>query len=124
MNTHSINLLTIINLVSNIVIGSSIFMFIISVFGRSNHPIWNNKYEAYVAKIGLGISGCGALMNALTFSTPVASEIILNVGMALNFCWLSLWQYRQMKEDKQKPKPRLSPKKKPNTIANKRSKIK
>lgn len=77
-------------------------MFIISVFGNSKHPIWNSAYQAYVAKIGLCISGCGALLNVLNLSTPNLTEIVLNVGLSLNFGWLSWWQYIQTQKEKQK----------------------
>jgi len=75
-------------------------LFILSVFGRSDHQIWKYKQRAYLAKIGLGISGCGALLNILTLSTPAPTEIVLNIGLSLNFCWLSLWQYTELKEAK------------------------
>jgi len=77
-------------------------MFILSVFGRADHPIWQTKFKAYLAKIGLCISGCGALANILTLSTPNPTEIILNVGLSLNFAWLSLWQYSEYKKQKAK----------------------
>jgi hypothetical protein len=92
------NILTIINLVSNIIICSSVFMFIISVFGRADHPIWETKWKAYLAKVGLCISGCGALLNIVNLSTPILSEIVLNVGLSLNFLWISLWQYHEMRK--------------------------
>jgi hypothetical protein len=90
--------LTVINLISNGIIGTSIMLFIISVFGRADHPIWENKYRAYLAKVGLGISGCGALLNVLNLSTPNVTEIVLNIGLSLNFCWLSWWQYAESKK--------------------------
>lgn len=93
--------LTLINLISNVIIGTSIMLFIISVFGRADHPIWENKYRAYLAKVGLGISGCGALLNVLNLSTPNITEIVLNIGLSLNFCWLSWWQYSESKQRKE-----------------------
>lgn len=94
------SILTFINLISNAIIGTSIMLFIISVFGRADHPIWENKYRAYLAKVGLGISGCGALLNILSLSTPNITEIVLNIGLSLNFCWLSWWQYAESKRKK------------------------
>jgi hypothetical protein len=87
------NILTVINAISNLIIFASTFMFIISVFGKSDHPIWDTKWKAYLAKVGLCISGCGAFLNLLTLSTPNVTEIVLNIGLSLNFCWLSLWQF-------------------------------
>lgn len=97
--------LTIINLVSNLIIFTSVFMFIISVFGRADHPIWETKWKAYLAKVGLCISGCGALLNMIHLSTPILSEIVLNVGLSLNFLWISIWQLHEVKKAKAKKKP-------------------
>lgn len=93
-------LLTFINLVSNVIIFTSVFMFIISVFGRADHPIWETKWKAYLAKVGLCISGCGALLNVINLSTPILSEIVLNVGLSLNFLWISVWQFHEVKKAK------------------------
>jgi hypothetical protein len=101
------SILTLINLTSNIIICTSTMLFIISVFGRADHPIWEHKYRAYLAKIGLGISGCGALLNILNLSTPNITEIVLNVGLSLNFCWLSWWQFSESKKTKTSPKPTI-----------------
>lgn len=75
-------------------------MFIISVFGRADHPIWETKWKAYLAKVGLCISGCGALLNMINLSTPILSEIVLNVGLSLNFLWISAWQFHEAKKKK------------------------
>lgn len=99
------SLFTIINIVTNSIIGMSIMLFIISVFGRADHPIWDHKYRAYLAKIGLGITGCGAVATVLLSLThPFESDVIVkagifqHVGLALNFCWLSWWQYAETKK--------------------------
>lgn len=97
------SILTFINLLSNLIISTSVFMFIISVFGRADHPIWETKWKAYLAKIGLCISGCGALLNMIHLSTPVLSEIVLNVGLSLNFLWISIWQIHETKKKLVKP---------------------
>lgn len=96
------NILTIINLVSNLIIFSSVFMFVISVFGRADHSIWETKWKAYLAKVGLCISGCGALLNVINLSTPILSEIVLNVGLSLNFLWISVWQFCEVKKTNKK----------------------
>lgn len=96
------NALTVINFVSNLIIFTSVFMFIISVFGRADHPIWEAKWKAYLAKVGLCISGCGALLNMINLSTPVVSEIVLNVGLSFNFLWISIWQLNEVKKIKAK----------------------
>lgn len=98
------NVLTIINLASNLIIFTSVFMFIISVFGRADHPIWETKWKAYLAKVGLCVSGCGALLNVINLSTPILSEIVLNVGLSLNFLWISAWQLHEVKKANSKKK--------------------
>ena len=105
--------LTILNAVTNSIIGMSIMLFIISMFGRADHPIWENKYRAYLAKIGLGITGCGALASVLlSLTNPPESDVLFktglfqHVGLALNFCWLSWWQYAETKKVQQAPKTR------------------
>ena len=102
------SLLTVINVASNAVIGMAIILFIISVFGRPDHPVWEFKLKAYLCKIGLGICGCGALLNVLTLSTPPPTEVILNVGLAMNFTWLALWQHSEtVKHKTQHLKPKI-----------------
>jgi hypothetical protein len=102
------DILTFVNLVTNGIIGVSIMLFIISVFGRADHPLWENKYRAYLAKVGLGITGCGAVANVLlSITNPPESDILFkaalfqHVGLSLNFCWLSWWQFSETKKIKQ-----------------------
>jgi hypothetical protein len=85
-------------------------LFIISVFGRADHPLWENKYRAYLAKVGLGITGCGAVASVLlSLTNPPESDILFkaalfqHVGLSLNFCWLSWWQFSESKKIKQVP---------------------
>ena len=99
------NVLTLINVVTNSVIGTSIMLFIISVFGCADHPIWEHKYRAYLAKIGLGITGCGAIAAVLlSLTNPPEADILFKVsifqhiGLTLNFCWLSWWQYAESRK--------------------------
>jgi hypothetical protein len=102
------DILTFINLITNSIIGVSIMLFIISVFGRADHPLWENKYRAYLAKVGLGITGCGAVANVLlSMTNPPDSDILFkaalfqHVGLSLNFCWLSWWQFSETQKSKQ-----------------------
>lgn len=111
------DILTFVNLITNSIIGVSIMLFIISVFGRADHPIWENKYRAYLAKVGLGITGCGAVANILlSITNPPESDILFkaalfqHIGLSLNFCWLSWWQFSETQKSKQvavKPEPVL-----------------
>lgn len=91
-------------------------MFVISVFGKADHVIWETKWKAYLAKVGLCISGCGALLNMLTFSTPNITEIVLNIGLSLNFAWISIWQYTETHKSKFKEKEQRAAKRKKRTL--------
>lgn len=102
------DILTFVNLVTNSIIGVSIMLFIISVFGRADHPLWEHKYRAYLAKVGLGITGCGAVANILlSMTNPPESDILFkaalfqHIGLSLNFCWLSWWQFSETQKSKQ-----------------------
>jgi hypothetical protein len=102
------DILTFVNLITNSIIGVSIMLFIISVFGRADHPLWENKYRAYLAKVGLGITGCGAVANILlSITNPPESDILFkaalfqHIGLSLNFCWLSWWQFSETQKSKQ-----------------------
>lgn len=85
-----------INLIANIVVMISVTFFIIGVFGRRSHtiekmPIW----EQYFLKVALSTLAAGSFLNVLTFSTPHATEVILNAGVALLFAWAAWfhWKY-------------------------------
>jgi hypothetical protein len=93
-----INLLTLINAISNCTIAMSAIGLLIHIFGDPDNLIWNNKLQAWLAKFGLSVIICGAVSNVLTLNTPVKTEIILNCGMSITFFWLSLWQYEQFTE--------------------------
>ena len=86
---------TATNLVSNCTIAFSSAALLIHIFGDPDNSIWNNNIKAYLAKFGLSITTCGAILNMLTLSTPNRTEIILNVGMSMTFFWLSWWQWEQ-----------------------------
>lgn len=94
------NIYTTINLVSNIIMGISAGLFLITVFGNPQDPMWDSPTKAWLTKLGLTITSCGAILNVLTFSTPPPTEIILNCGLSLTFCRLSLWQWETIKTQK------------------------
>ena len=94
------NVYTTINLVSNTIMGTSAGLFLITVFGNPQNPIWNSPLRAWLTKLGLAITSCGAILNVLTLSTPAPTEILLNCGLSLTFCRLSLWQWETTKQQK------------------------
>lgn len=89
--------LTIINAIANSTLAISAIGLLIHIFGDPTNPIWNNKIKAWLAKIGLTTTICGAVANILTLSTPANTEVILNCGLSFTFFWLSWWQYEQFK---------------------------
>lgn len=94
------NIYTIINILSNCTIAFSALGLLIHIFGDPDNSIWDNKIKAWLAKFGLTVTICGAVLNVLYLSTPNQTEILLNVGMSLTFFWLSWWQWEQFQEIK------------------------
>lgn len=113
------NYFTLINVVTNCMTAISSGALLIHVFGDPDNAIWNNKFKAWLAKIGLSVTTSGAIFNALTLSNPGASEVLLNVGISLTFCWLSWWQWDQFQAMKHaavelsRKRKRVSKQKKP-----------
>ena len=101
MNTIQHDTLNIINLICNFLLSGSIILFIISVFGRAEHFIWENKYRAYLAKFGLGFTACGALLHVTSTTIPTINDVIFNAALAFNFCWLAWWQVKAAKYEKE-----------------------
>ena len=87
-----------INAVANCTTAVSALALLIHIFGDPDNEIWNNRIKAWLAKIGLSITTCGAISNAITLSDPPATEIVLNCGIAITLFWLSWWQWELFKE--------------------------
>jgi len=84
----------LINFVSNLILTLSFTGFIIFVFGRKNGKLNDMPwYKSLPVKGGLGLCTAGALFNALTFSTPDWSQVILNMGLAAVFAWAAYFHY-------------------------------
>lgn len=98
---NELEFLTIINLTCNILLSTSIILFIISVFGRPDHFIWENKYRAYMAKFGLGFIACGALLRVTSTTIPTINDVVFDAALAFNFCWLAWWQSKAAKYEKE-----------------------
>lgn len=101
MNQIDLNFLISLNVVCNLLLSFSIILFIISVFGRSEHFIWENKYRSYMAKFGLGFTACGALLHVTSSTIPTINDVIFNAALAFNFCWLAWWQSKAAKYEKE-----------------------
>lgn len=89
---------TIINAVANSTLAFSALGLIIHILGDPDNSVWDNKIKAYLAKVGLSVTVCGAVANVVTLSTPPVSEVVLNCGLSITFFWLSWWQWEMFKE--------------------------
>ena len=83
-----------LNFMASLVLTFSFTAFIIFVFGRTSSklhslPFWKTIF----VKTALAFCTAGALLNALTFSDPPWSEVILNVGLALLFSWAASFHF-------------------------------
>ena len=91
------NLFTIINVITNCTTAISCIALLVHIFGDPTNPIWDNKIKAWLAKIGLSITICGAISNAVTLTTPPPTQVLLDCGISLTLCWLSWWQWELFK---------------------------
>jgi protein-S-isoprenylcysteine O-methyltransferase Ste14 len=83
-----------INFVSSLVLTFAFTAFIIFIFGRESSKL--NKlsfWNSICVKIALALCTAGALFNALTYSNPPWSEVILNIGLAILFTWASWFHF-------------------------------
>jgi drug/metabolite transporter (DMT)-like permease len=83
---------TLINFVANLILTFSFTAFIIFIFGRPNSKLntmpW---YKTFLVKFGLCFCTAGALLNALSFSNPSLTQLILNCGLAIVFLGLLIF---------------------------------
>ena len=92
---------TLINAVANSTLAFSALGLLVHIFGDPDNSVWDNNIKAYLAKIGLSVTICGAIANVMTLSTPPVSEVVLNCGISITFFWLSWWQWEMFKEMQQ-----------------------
>lgn len=93
---------TILNLISNAFTSFSAFTMLINIFGDPSNKVWQNPIKAWIAKLGLTTTTCGALWNICILSTPNFSEILLNIGISVSLFLLSWWQWENFKENKKR----------------------
>jgi hypothetical protein len=89
---------TVINVIANCTTAFSALGLLIHIFGDPDNTVWDNKVKAWLAKLGLTVTTCGAISNVLTLSTPPITEVILNCGISITFFWLNWWQWEMFKE--------------------------
>ena len=83
---------TAINATANGILAVSALHLVFRVFGHAESAIWKRPWAAILCKAATTVTVCGALWNLLTLSSPAASEVMLNIGIAGNFVWLSFYQ--------------------------------
>ena len=84
---------TLINVTANAVLAASALHLVFRVFGHPESAIWQKPWAAVLCKVATTVTVCGALWNVLTLSSPAASEVMLNIGIAGNFVWISLYHH-------------------------------
>jgi hypothetical protein len=103
--------LTIVNAIANCTTAFSALGLLIHIFGDPGNAVWDNKIKAWLSKLGLSITICGAIANILTLNSPPVTEVILNCGISITFFWLNWWQWEMFKEMQRKhsesKKPRV-----------------
>jgi len=90
---------TIINMIANGVLAAGVSCFMILLYRTDGvakrWPMTGN----IMLRLSLTAVAAGALFNCLTASTPPASEILLNCGLAGLFCWAVVFHSKLIKKD-------------------------
>lgn len=95
-------ILTLINLVSNIILSYSLIMFYLYLFGDNDKIVHKWTFVGHwTLKIGIIIMIIGTLFNILTFDSPSLSQLFLNIGLSMTFVWVYLF-HKQLFESKLK----------------------
>jgi len=83
-----------LNFSASIVLSLALGAFLIFVFGRDN-SLANRlpKHKTWMLKTGMSMCSAGALLNAITFSNPAWSEVLLNAGLCTVFAWAAWFHY-------------------------------
>jgi len=99
-----------INVAANVLLVGSTFHMIMKVFGDPESVIYKRPWGAIACKAAMCVTLCGALANIATLSTPSWTECMLNVGVSLNFLWISYFIESKPTVNRPKvPDPTLSP---------------
>ena len=91
---------TLINAIASGIIAVSITGFIAMLQAEGNPVSTLPFLLRNWIKVSLAVVAAGALMNVLSLSTPPASEIVLNCGLAGLFSWAFFWHRIKWKQVK------------------------
>jgi hypothetical protein len=100
-------LATAINATANGILAVSALHLVFRVFGHPESAIWRRQWAAVLCKAATTVTVCGALWNLLTLSSPAASEVMLNIGISLNFLWISFFYDRPSSSKHSRPSSKI-----------------
>jgi hypothetical protein len=98
---------TAINATANGILAVSALHLVFRVFGHPESAIWRKPWAAMLCKGATTVTVCGALWNLLTLSSPAASEVLLNIGIAANFVWISFFYDRPTRTQHSRPSSKV-----------------
>lgn len=78
-----------LNALANSVLAASAVHLWLKVFGHSDSQIYRHAYAAPLCKLATTVTICGAVANIFAHQEPPITEFVLNIGVALNYVWLS-----------------------------------
>lgn len=81
--------LIVLNALANSVLAASAIHLWLRVFGHSDSQIYRHPYAAPLCKLATTVTICGAVANIFAHQEPPITEFVLNIGVALNYTWLS-----------------------------------
>jgi len=112
------------NFAANIVCCFSFGMFIVFLYGRENSLVYRMKNtRTFLLRLALSLTCAATLLNAVTFSNPAWTEVMLNIGLALLFVWAAWFHYfkfvkPKVEEPKKKTNKITKPKRKKSAVYN------
>ena len=98
---------TLINATANGILAVSALHLVFRVFGHPESAIWRKPWAAMLCKGATTVTVCGAFWNLLTLSSPAASEVLLNIGIAANFVWISFFYDRPTRTQHSRPSSKV-----------------
>lgn len=103
-NTH---LLVLLNVAANTILAASAIHLLLKVFGHEDSEIYKRPHAAVLCKLATSITVCGSVANILVHEVPPITECLLNIGVAMNFVWISFF-YGMSKKPKRQTAPKAS----------------
>lgn len=106
-------LLVLLNVTVNTVLAVSATHLLLKVFGHQDSEIYKRPYAAVLCKLATCITVCGSVANIMVHEVPPITECLLNVGVAMNFLWISFFYGASKKPKRQAASKAAVPSKKP-----------